>query len=224
MADEGFHEVQLNGKQLIFLFMTAAVVLVVTFLCGVLVGRGVRAQKEPTAASDAAPGAMAAADPTAAVTSPPVATKAATPTPPAVPPPQPEEDLSYYARLEGKSAPAATVKSAPKDAKSTDAKSKTATPAAAATPKPADPSAAATAQPPGTGYSLKIAAYKDKAQADALAERLSAKGYSTYVVPATSKGSALYSVRVGTFQTRKDADAAKRRLEKEEQFKPLITR
>ena len=41
MSDEGFREIQLNGKQLVFLFMAATVVSVVIFLCGVLVGRGV---------------------------------------------------------------------------------------------------------------------------------------------------------------------------------------
>ena len=42
MSDEGFREIQLNGKQLIFLFMAVTVVLVVTFLFGVLVGRDAR--------------------------------------------------------------------------------------------------------------------------------------------------------------------------------------
>ncbi len=42
MSDEGFREIQLNGKQLVFLFMAATVVSVVIFLFGVLVGRGVR--------------------------------------------------------------------------------------------------------------------------------------------------------------------------------------
>ena len=37
-TDEGFREIQLNGKQLVFLFMAATVVSVVIFLCGVLVG------------------------------------------------------------------------------------------------------------------------------------------------------------------------------------------
>lgn len=41
MSDEGFREIQLNGKQLVFLFMAATVILVVSFLFGVLVGRGV---------------------------------------------------------------------------------------------------------------------------------------------------------------------------------------
>ena len=61
-TDEGFREIQLNGKQLIFLFMATTVVGVVIFLLGVLVGRGVRperpAQAETTSAAvvpDAAP-------------------------------------------------------------------------------------------------------------------------------------------------------------------------
>jgi len=43
--DDGFHEIQLNGKQLVFQFMAATVVSVVIFLCGVLVGRGVRSER-----------------------------------------------------------------------------------------------------------------------------------------------------------------------------------
>lgn len=41
-SDEGVREIQLNGKQLVFLFMAVTVVSVVIFLCGVLVGRGVQ--------------------------------------------------------------------------------------------------------------------------------------------------------------------------------------
>jgi hypothetical protein len=45
--DDGFHEIQLNGKQLVFLFMAVTVVSVVIFLSGVLVGRGVRLDRGP---------------------------------------------------------------------------------------------------------------------------------------------------------------------------------
>ena len=38
MPDHEVHEIQLNGKQLVFLFMAATVVAVVIFLCGVMVG------------------------------------------------------------------------------------------------------------------------------------------------------------------------------------------
>ena len=40
-GDDGFHEIHLSGKQLVFLFMATTVVSIVIFLCGVQVGRGV---------------------------------------------------------------------------------------------------------------------------------------------------------------------------------------
>ena len=52
MSDEGFHEIQLNGKQLVFLFMAATVVSVVIFLSGVMVGRGVRDRTTSAPAAD----------------------------------------------------------------------------------------------------------------------------------------------------------------------------
>lgn len=74
MQDEGFHEIQLNGKQLVFLFMAATVVAVVIFLCGVMVGRGVPQRAAP--ASDIPQ--QAALDPTAGVQTAPVAAVAST--------------------------------------------------------------------------------------------------------------------------------------------------
>ena len=44
-ADDGFHEIQLSGKQLVFLFILVTFASVVIFLCGVLVGRGARAAR-----------------------------------------------------------------------------------------------------------------------------------------------------------------------------------
>src|SRR5687767_10937947 len=69
MSDEEFHEIQLNGKQLVFLAMSATVVAVVIFLCGVMVGRGV-----PTARQAVAGPIEADAD----VTAPPADTGAPT--------------------------------------------------------------------------------------------------------------------------------------------------
>jgi DamX protein len=256
MADDGLREIQLRGKHLVSLFMAGAVLLVATFLCGVLVGRGVRAQKEPAMTpASAVPGA-AAEDPTAPLVPIQPLTKTAVAAPANTPPPQTEEDLSYYSRLEGKSAtpesakpasgaargetpirpvspaprqvaaPAATAPppqkpaaAPPQKAAATPSAPK---PAAAPAAKPAE--AAAGADPAGSGYVVKIVAYRDKAQSEALAARLAGKGYAAYVVTVAGKGAPLYSVRVGKFKARADADAAKRRLEKEEQFKPLITR
>ena len=43
--DDAFREIQLSGKQLVFLFMAVVVIAVVIFLSGVQVGRGVRAER-----------------------------------------------------------------------------------------------------------------------------------------------------------------------------------
>ena len=45
LADDGFHEIQLSGKQLVFGFMVTTIVAVAIFLCGVQVGRGVRSDR-----------------------------------------------------------------------------------------------------------------------------------------------------------------------------------
>lgn len=224
MADEGFHEIQLNGKQLISLFMIAAVVLGVTFVCGVMVGRGVRAQKESAVAGEMlSQGAPGAVDPTAGVAALQPQAGATPQQPPAsAPPSPPDEDSSYYSRLQDKGTPVESPKAGPK-AKD-DPKAKDVPAAVSVPPKPVAPAGAASGEPTGPGYSLKIVAYRDRGQADALASRLSGKGYSTYVVALSGKGPVLYSVRVGKFKTRREADVVRGRLEREEQFKPLITR
>jgi cell division protein FtsN len=261
MADDGLREFQLRGKHLVSLFMASAVLLVATFLCGVLVGRGVRAQKEPTMTSASAASGAAAEDPTAPLVPLQPTARTASPAPataPGAPPPQTEEDLSYYGRLEGKSAPPESAKpiantttaaappqkgaAALPQSPAVPPQNTVATPAqkpgvapvqkpgVAPAQKPAvapaaTPTATAgSADPAGPGYVVKIVAYRDKGQSDALVARLAGKGYAAYVVTVAGKGAPLYSVRVGKFKTREDADAAKRRLEKEEQFKPLITR
>ena len=71
MSDEGVHEIQLNGKQLVFMFMAVTVVAVVIFLCGVMVGRGVRAPRA-TELADAA--IETPLDPTASVATAPSST------------------------------------------------------------------------------------------------------------------------------------------------------
>ena len=56
MSDQRVREIQLNGKQLVFMFMTATVAAVVVFLCGVMVGRGVNTTRaSATAAATAEP-------------------------------------------------------------------------------------------------------------------------------------------------------------------------
>ena len=209
MADESFREIQLSGKQLIALFMAAAVVLIATFLSGVLVGRGVRSQQEPVISANAEQASGGAIDPTASRPAPPPEPPVQQ-TPPSTPPPQTDEAPALDARGQAPPPPIAAPAGTGVDAKPKDA------PAAVAAPRAGEPA--------GTGYFLKVVAYRQKAQADKLAASLSAKGYSAYVASVTgSKGTALYSVRVGAFATRKEAEAAKQRLEQED-YKPSIAR
>jgi cell division septation protein DedD len=103
LTDDGFHEIQLSGKQLVFLFMATTIVAVVIFLCGVQVGRNVKGGDRAADAGDTL--ASAATLPASPLTHP-----AAASGPPAAEPPapaqEPEDELSYAKRLQGDSAPA----------------------------------------------------------------------------------------------------------------------
>jgi cell division septation protein DedD len=218
--DDGFHEIQLNGKQLVFLFMAATVVSVVIFLCGVLVGRDVKAERS-AASNDAS---TAAIEPAPQATPPPVATPAGSDPTTAAPPPT-VDDLSYFNRLE-KQAPAVEELKAPPPPPPAPAPIARTTPG----PKP-QPAAAATsasiAPPPaaaGDGYAIQVAAPLDQGDANAMARRLSSKGYSAFVLPLTETTPMRYRVRVGKFKTKREAESVAARLQKEEQFKPWITR
>ncbi|MGH9144876.1 MAG: SPOR domain-containing protein [Vicinamibacterales bacterium] len=238
--DEGFHEIQLNGKQLVFLFMAATVVSVVIFLCGVLVGRGVKTQLG--SGSDNAP-LTSVADTTPAQSATPAPAAGSDPT--TVPPPPPAaDDLTYFNRLEKRSgtveqlkpagdraaatvdrpaaaAPPPTPPPAPKKEAAPAKPQPVATPPA---PAPAPAAAAGPAEPSGPGFAVQIAALNVRSEADAIARRLSSKGYAAYVLTPVSGTPSVFRVRVGKFSTRREAESVAARLQKEEQFKPWVTR
>jgi cell division septation protein DedD len=223
--DDGFHEIQLSGKQLVFLFMATTVVSVVIFLCGVLVGRGVRG--ETLSAEGAGPaistgGPSASANPSAPP--PPIVDSAA----PA------NKGLSYTDRLGSDKPvdekikepsamasrePAASVQPAPPPlpepviAKAEQATAKK------------DPVPAVTAAPKAGVWAVQVVALTDQAAATAVVRRLSSKGYSAYLVQPQS-GAAVqnYKVQVGKFEDRSEAEVVAGRLKREEQFQPWILR
>ncbi len=266
MQDEGFHEIQLNGKQLVFLFMAGTVVAVVIFLCGVMVGRGV-----PSRALIADAGESSPIDPTASV--PPPSSTASTGT--GTQSLTAAEDLSYPSLLEDPNPPAETLAPLAETAVATapapkpsptpapapalrppSAVAAAPTPAPAPAPKPAltpapKPAAAALApaplpvpppvarpapapaaapvaavaatsltEPGGTGFVVQVAATRQRAEAERIAARLSGKGYPAFVTTAGAN----FRVRVGKFEDRRQAETVAGRLEREEQFKPWITR
>jgi cell division septation protein DedD len=77
--------------------------------------------------------------------------------------------------------------------------------------------------PPGS-YAVQVAALNVRSEADAMAKRLSSKGYAAYVVEPPNGNPAVFRVRIGSYKTRREAEAMAARLQKEEQFKPWVTR
>ena len=76
----------------------------------------------------------------------------------------------------------------------------------------------------GRGFAVQIAALNVRSEADAIARRLSSKGYAAYVLSPANGTPSVYRVRVGKFRTRREAETIATKLQKEEQFKPWITR
>jgi cell division septation protein DedD len=215
-ADDGFHEIQLSGKQLVFLFMVTTAVSVVIFLCGVFVGRGVHTDR-PTAASDAAlttpapaQGQPQAPDLKAGPASqgsaaPPVTQQAATQpaaTPTEPPSPPADDELTYRKRLESEGPPAEKLKpqgtTARTDGKPEVAKTEAARPETVTPSKALAASAAATARTPGPDASaagssarpgrwvVQLVALRDRSAASSIVQRLSGKGYPAFIVNPTA--------------------------------------
>jgi cell division septation protein DedD len=140
----------------------------------------------------------------------------------------PADDLTYFSRLE-KPAPApehlkaATEKAEPPAPKVAPvAPQRTAPPA----PAPAESPAAApeVAEPAGAGFAVQIAALNVRGDAEAIAKRLSSKGYAAYVMSPPAGAPTVFRVRIGKFPTRREAENVASKLQKEEQFKPWVTR
>ncbi len=242
MSDEGFHEIQLNGKQLVFLFMAATVVSVVIFLCGVMVGRGVRTERggeQAVEAADLAAPAATSATPSAPPSAtPPPSASPSSPAPsgksqPTVPP-DPNEDDYYKSMTDAKPGDESLKTPAkPKPAEAPARADKAASaPAAANTPPPAEkakaPSPVADQSKPASvtsgGFAVQITALRDRGEADAIVKRLVTKGYPAYVLNPLPGKPPVYRVQVGRYQVRGDADRIAGRLQKEEQFSPWVTR
>jgi cell division septation protein DedD len=221
MSDEGVHEIQLNGKQLVFMFMAVTVVAVVIFLCGVMVGRGVRA---PRATEVAATAIETPNDPTAL-------NQAATPGPPpesASSPSAPEaskEPLSYPDRLATTAPPTEVLKdpvTRPPLVETAVATAPAAPPVRQTNAKPSRPPQSEPAS--GGGYVVQVTAVTVRSEADAIAKRLQSKGFPSFVSSPSAGAARVYRVRIGKYTDRREAETVARRLEKEEQFKPWITR
>ncbi len=209
MSEPEVHEIQLNGKQLVFMFGAAVVVSVVIFLCGVMVGRGVR---QPQAEL------LATTTETAVDSQLPFEATSARPPVPVEPTPAPEqENVTYGNRLEA----AAPIN---EPLKPVQAPKPAVTPAVSEKP-PAPPERASNtsfAEPPGKGFVVQVGAYPTLADAEAHAGRLGAKGYRTFITLNNDVPRGRYRVRVGKYPDRRDAEAIALRLRQEERLDPWV--
>ena len=64
----------------------------------------------------------------------------------------------------------------------------------------------------------------DRREADTIAKRLAAKGYPSFVTTPSNGVPKTFRVRIGKYPTRREAETIAARLEKEDQFKPWVTR
>ena len=250
--DDYYYEIQLTNKQLVFYFLAGSAALVLSFLAGVKVGRGV----EETASADAGGVRRVVED------------RIVPEEPPATRPPQGAEDLTYAQRLEGDKLDDTLEKPGASEAKATTPAPKTLpsakpaaskppaaavlkasptpvprpvasappTPAPVATAKPASPTPAAatktTSQPAssagagagGGTFTIQVGAFKDRATAESEVARLKGKGYAAYVVAPDGPEGGLFNVRVGTYPERSDAERTQNKLRDEEKYKPFIVR
>ena len=218
--DEGYREIQLSGKQIVFWFMAFVVIGVVVFLLGVQVGRGVLAQRGTPESTTAAASAETEPPP------PPASVVQGSGAPVTA-----SEKLSYAERL-GSSEPAPehlktvpTPKPEAPEPLGAEPPAKR-LPAKAPTDKPASASAvpAVGAEPAGDGYSIQVAALRERGEADTIVKRLAGKGYPAYVAAPIKEKVPIFRVRIGKYKDRREADTVAAKLQKEEQFKPWVVR
>lgn len=200
VSEEGFHEIQLSGKQLVFLFMATTVVSVVIFLLGVAIGRRVPAE---TIIADATGTTLESLQANVPQDTP-------TPGQPSAEPPAPiqeePDEFSYHQRLQESEPPAESV---------------TPPPAPPAAPRAADP---APAVPATTGWFAQIGAYSTRAAANDVVARLKQNNFPAIVLPPTPGApTSTFRVRVGPYSERREAEAAAGRL-RELQFQAFVTR
>jgi DedD protein len=243
--DDYYYEIQLTNKQLVFYFMAGASGLILSFLAGVMVGRGVEGS-----ALGAVETRPVSEERVVAEQSP--AAAAATPAPTDFSYPQRLESDKPEEGLEKKGTHAATAPPSPVHSASpaaTSAKAQTPAlppvptprpttspapatdqaPALAATPAPAP--APATGKPAGAlpkalptaaaGFGIQVGAFKDKASADTVVKSLRSRGFPAYTVAPAGKSGGLFTVRVGIYRDRADAEAVQGRLN-DDKFKPYI--
>jgi rare lipoprotein A len=222
--DDYYYEIQLTNKQLIFYFMAGAAGLILSFLAGVMVGRGVEGGSVAAAGTETARVVEEKVVPEPAPTPteytypqrlesdrvpegferPAAAPAAATPSPRPVPTPAAARPLPTPAAARPLPTPPARAAAAPVPAPAG---------AAAGLPRPLGPSA--------KGFAVQVGAFKDRAGAEAIVRSLKGRGLPAFTVAPAAGSAGLYTVRVGVYRDRADAEIVVERL-RDDKFQPYV--
>ncbi|MAP40718.1 MAG: hypothetical protein CMP01_00460 [Woeseiaceae bacterium] len=207
MSDDGFHEISLNGKTLVFIFMATTVLLVVTFLLGVMVGRGARELQ-----------GLSSEVPPADVMEEDLVEEFEGALELVSPEDETEQmgDLSYPGRL---TSPDVMQESVNSDSDLIEEV------------LPSESESIITQQPSLTssslesvkvGFTVQVTAVRSRQDAEAMLEQLRSDDYPAYLLEPDASAE-FYRVRVGRNLDQKEADDMRRRLE-EAQFPAWVTR
>mgnify|MGYP001287007071 CR=1 FL=1 len=194
-------EIAPSAKHLVFLVMIAAVVAVIIFLCGVLVGQGMPRRVSDSGVNGPVQDVVAPVE---------VAVPEMTPGPQG----SSLDDLSYYNRLHSVG-PVSEMLSK-QSGVSNGERGFEVGESSGLPVGPVDGS-------PGVSFFLQVTALRGGVEAREVAALLAAKGYPAFVVdPVPAALVAMYRVRVGPYTERAVAEETRRRLETEERFKPWV--
>jgi cell division septation protein DedD len=204
--DDGFHEIQLNGKQLLFAVMATMVASAAVFLLGVIVGRNFERGRTTRAPSMAMVDDVRR-DPAVAERPPTIVapgydpTKAPPPTPPA-------------ADRENKIAPAPAGASDPVTSAPAKGATNAGSAAVAATPPAAAPAAAANPKPPATNDKPAASADKPASGSSAVPTGTSgnAAAQKSVGIPVPDDPKQGWLVQVAATPTRDEAESIVKRL------------
>jgi DedD protein len=233
MAEPQFREIQLSGKQLVFLFMTTVVLAVVVFLLGVSVGRGARGVTDGLVEQAAdvmppddlpPPTEMTAADLQYHDTLKQQVTPPVEPEPVAESPTVAAEDLDPIQEPVPDEEPARPAAAEPAPPPPAPAPQPRAEPARQTRPAPARQTRPAEQAPARAqeGWQLQVGAYSSRENADRQVALLRSRNYNAFVM-SDGPGN-LHRVRVGPYADRAEADRAAARLLREEGLRSSVIR
>jgi len=213
------YELRIDGSRLALLGVGAALILVLVFLLGVLVGKSLWGGRRPSPL----PVAEAPRERPAGMPPGPQGERRpdlsfyddlrkpdapSTERPPEAPPAAPVAETPVPVRPEARAAP---VESPPPPV-----------PEPKATPKP-EPRPEPKAALPAPVFTVQVGSFRDRSSAENLVRRVAAQGVAAQIVPASVGGRTWFRVQVGRFDTRAEAESLYRKTLQPKSVQGFVT-